>query len=91
MIFHGNHLLADNSHDIPYLIFLKIEKDVAKLSSAAVVTGTLRVKLMFWNPELMKTRETGILNPFKTQGIFNKVTIQSSQDGPLYILRGHRL
>ena len=45
MIFHENRLLADDSHEISYLIFLlKLRKDVAKLSSAAVVIGTLRVK-----------------------------------------------
>ena len=43
MIFHENHLLADDSHEITYLIFSKIWKDVAK-SSAAVVIDTLRVK-----------------------------------------------
>ena len=31
MIFHENRLLADDSHEISYLIFLfKIRKDVAK-------------------------------------------------------------
>ena len=30
MIFHENRLLADRSHEISYLIFLKIGKDVAK-------------------------------------------------------------
>ena len=28
MIFHENCLLADNSHEISYLIFSKIKKDV---------------------------------------------------------------
>ena len=37
MIFHENRLLADVSHEISYLIFSKIRKDVAKLSSAADV------------------------------------------------------
>ena len=45
MKFHENHLLADDSHEISCLIFSKIEKDVAKLSSAAVVIGALRVKI----------------------------------------------
>ena len=45
MIFHGDRLLADDSHEIPYLIFSKIEKDVAKFVSAAVVIGALRVKI----------------------------------------------
>ena len=43
MIFRENRLLADDSHEIVYLIFLKIRKDVANLSSAAVMIGTLRV------------------------------------------------
>ena len=30
MIFHENRLLADDSHEISYLIFLKIRKDVTK-------------------------------------------------------------
>ena len=43
MIFHENRLLADDSHEISYLIFSKTRKDVANLSSAAVVIGTLWV------------------------------------------------
>ena len=40
MIFHENRLLADDSHEVSYLIFFqKIGKDVANLSSAAVVIG----------------------------------------------------
>ena len=42
MIFHENRLLADDSNEISYP-FSKIRRDVAKLSSAAVVTGVLRV------------------------------------------------
>ena len=30
MIFHENRLLADDSHEISYLIFSKIRKDVTK-------------------------------------------------------------
>ena len=30
MIFHENRLLTDDSHEIPYLIFSKIRKDVTK-------------------------------------------------------------
>ena len=41
MISHENRLLADDSHEISYLFFSKKKKDVAKLSSAAVVIGTL--------------------------------------------------
>ena len=44
MISHENRLLADDSQEISYLMFLKIRKDVAKFVSAAVVTGALRVK-----------------------------------------------
>ena len=38
MIFHENRLLADDSHEISYLIFFrKLKKMSQKLSSAAVV------------------------------------------------------
>ena len=44
MIFHKNCLLADDSHEISYLIFFKNLKRCHKtLSSAAVVIGTLIV------------------------------------------------
>ena len=43
MIFHENHLLADDLHETSYLIFSKIRKDVEKLTSAAVVIGALMV------------------------------------------------
>ena len=43
MIFHENRLLADNSHEISYLIFFEIGKDVENSLSAAVVIGALRV------------------------------------------------
>ena len=46
MIFHENRLLADDSHEISYIIFSKIKIDVTKLSSAAVLVGALRVKCM---------------------------------------------
>ena len=45
MIFHDYHLLADDSHEISYYIFLKNRKDVIKLSSAAVLIGALRVNI----------------------------------------------
>ena len=48
MIFHENCLLADDSHVISYLLFCqKLVKMSQNLSytSAAVVIGTLRVKL----------------------------------------------
>ena len=44
MIFHKNHLLADDSYEMSYLIFSKIGKMSQNLSSAAVVIGALRVK-----------------------------------------------
>ena len=45
MIFDENCLLADNSHEISYLIFFrKLRKRLQNLSSAAVVIGALRVK-----------------------------------------------
>ena len=45
MIFHENRLLADDSHEISYLIFFrKLGKVSQNLSSAAVVIGSLRVK-----------------------------------------------
>ena len=44
MIFHENRLLADDSHEISYLIFLKLEKMSQNLSSAAVVIGALGFK-----------------------------------------------
>ena len=45
MIFHENRLLAEDSHEISYLIFFrKLGKNLQNLLSAAVVIGTLRVK-----------------------------------------------
>ena len=41
MIFNENCLSADTSHEISYLIFSKIKKDVAKC-----VVGALRVILL---------------------------------------------
>ena len=48
MIFDENCLLADNSHEISFLIFFEnyIGKYSENLSSAAVVIGALRVKIM---------------------------------------------
>ena len=44
MIFHENRLLADDSHEISFLIsFENWERCLQNLSSAAVVIGTLRV------------------------------------------------
>ena len=46
MIFHENRLLADDSHEISYLIFFrKLGKMLQNLSTAAVVIGALRVKI----------------------------------------------
>ena len=47
MIFHENRLLADDSHVISCLTFFqKLGKNRQNLSSAAVVIGALRVKLL---------------------------------------------
>ena len=44
MIFLENCLLADNSHEISYLIFFqKLGKMSENMSSAAVVIGALRI------------------------------------------------
>ena len=46
MIYHENRLLADDSHEISFLIFFrKLAKMLHNLSSAAVVIGSLRVML----------------------------------------------
>ena len=43
MIFHESRLLAEDSHEISYLIFFrKFGKMLKKLLSAAVVIGALR-------------------------------------------------
>ena len=48
MKFHEKSLLADDSHELSYLIYLKkLGKMSQNLSSAAVVIGTLRVKIEF--------------------------------------------
>ena len=44
MIFHENGLLADDSHEISYLIFLKIKKDVAKFVVCCSRDWHFRVK-----------------------------------------------
>ena len=46
MIFHENRLLADDSHEIPYLLS-NIRKDVAIFSSAAVVIGAEVLTYMY--------------------------------------------
>ena len=46
MIFHENRLLADDSHEISYLIFFKkLGKMTQNVSSATVVIGALRVNI----------------------------------------------
>ena len=48
MIFHENRLLADDSHEISYLIFYrKLVQRLQNLSSAAVVIGAIRVNNIF--------------------------------------------
>ena len=50
MIFHENHLLADDSHEISFLIsyfFRKLGKMLQNLSSAAVVISALRVNSLY--------------------------------------------
>ena len=48
MIFHENRLLADDFHEISYLIFFrKLGKMSQNLSSAAVVIGALKVNICF--------------------------------------------
>ena len=49
MILNENRLLADDSHEISFLIFFfKLGKMLPNLSSAAVVIGASRVKLSFF-------------------------------------------
>ena len=43
MIFYENRLPADDSHEILYLILLKLGEMLQNLSSDAVVIGALRV------------------------------------------------
>ena len=47
MIFHDNRLLADDSHEISYLIFVGNGKMLQNLSSVVVVIDTLRVNKGF--------------------------------------------
>ena len=48
MIFNENRLLAEDSHEISYLIFFrKLGKMLENLSSAAVVIGALRFNCHF--------------------------------------------
>ena len=43
MVFHENCLLADNSHEISFLIFFRKFRKMSEKLSAAVVIGALRV------------------------------------------------
>ena len=62
MIFHENRLLADDSHVISY----QLGKMSQNVSSAAVVIGTLRVRL-FHCPFSIMTLAVGVkLNINKT-------------------------
>ena len=62
MIFHENHLLADDSHEISYLIFFrKLGKISQNLSSAAVVIDALRVKTLVRMLLAMTTVNGGVL------------------------------
>ena len=55
MIFHENRLLADDSHEISYLIFFpKLGKRSQNLTSAAVLIGALRVNLLVQSVFLFK-------------------------------------
>ena len=52
MTFHENRLLADDSHEISYLIFYrKVGKMSQNLSCAAVVIGALRVRKHLSSPQ----------------------------------------
>ena len=65
MIFHENRLLADDSHVISYLIFIrKLGKMSQNLSSAAVMIGTLRV-----NPYKPSILFAGHRHTMQTQGL----------------------
>ena len=58
MIFHENRLLADNSHEISYLIFFrKLRKMSLNVLFAAVVIGALKVKLK--NVSVFLNRQRG--------------------------------
>ena len=51
MIFHEKHLLADDSHEILYLIFFrKLGKMSQNLLSAAVVIGALGLVIFVYLP-----------------------------------------
>ena len=47
-VFHENRLLADDSHEISYLMFFRKLGKIKKVSSAAVLIGVLRIKMGQW-------------------------------------------
>ena len=56
MIFHENRILADDSHEISYVIlFRKLRKMLHNVSSAAVVIGALRVNMLFRKDYLLSS------------------------------------
>ena len=58
MIFHENHLQADDPHEKSYLVFFrKLRKMLQNLSSVAVMIGALRVKRPYKDEELPLHRE----------------------------------
>ena len=56
MIFHKNCLLADNSHEISYLIFSKTRKMSQNLSSAAVMIGALKLHSVTFDLLILEKR-----------------------------------
>ena len=48
MIFHENRLLTDDSHEISYLIFSKIRKDVEKFVVCCSRDWRLKVEKSIW-------------------------------------------
>ena len=62
MIFHENCLLADNSHEISYLIFFsKLGNMSQNLSSAAVMIGALRVNIALGTWRMLKHEKTCLI------------------------------
>ena len=73
MIFHENCLLADNSHEISYPIFFqKLGNMSENVSSAAVVTGALRINsvhIMHVSIHVYRIslKAFAFINPFMTE------------------------
>ena len=73
MIFHKNCLLADDSHEISYLIFFrKLGKVFKNLLSAAVVIGALRDKIF---PDLAYSKTCQAATQKKTKNCFSRLII----------------